>query len=114
MKRRNRPAETLPVLQGVHEVLQDLAPELLKAVVERLSHKEGRDVMDRVMRLNEVKRITGLSRTTIWELERAGRFPKHVQLTAKAIGWLESQIDGWMETLAAPPPTEPARRPNLR
>ncbi len=45
--------------------------------------------MDRVMRLNEVKRITGLSRTTIWEMERDGRFPKHVQLTAKAIGWLE-------------------------
>lgn len=70
--------------------------------------------MDCVMRLSEVKRITGLSRTTIWEMERAGKFPKHAQLTAKSIGWLESQIDGWMETLAAPPIPEPERRPNLR
>jgi predicted DNA-binding transcriptional regulator AlpA len=70
--------------------------------------------MDRVMRLNEVKRLTGLSRTTIWEMELAGRFPKHVQLTAKAIGWLSSQIDGWMEDLTALPTREPERRPNVR
>jgi len=69
--------------------------------------------MDRVLRLNEVKRITGLSRTTIWQLERAGRFPKHVRLTGKAIGWLESQISGWVYGLAAPLP-EPERRPNVR
>ena len=70
--------------------------------------------MDRVMRLSEVKRITGLSRTTIWEMERAGRFPKHIRLTAKAIGWLESQIAEWIGELAAPPMTEPDRRPNVR
>jgi predicted DNA-binding transcriptional regulator AlpA len=70
--------------------------------------------MDRVMRLTEVKRVTGLSRTTIWEMERAGKFPKHVQLTAKAIGWLESQIGSWMEALGAPPTPEPDRRPNVR
>ena len=70
--------------------------------------------MDRVLRLDEVKRITGLSRTTIWAMERTGRFPKHVQLTGKSIGWLESQIGGWMEALAAPPQPEPDRRPNLR
>jgi hypothetical protein len=44
MKRRihsESPAETLPAPRGFHEVLQDLEPEMLKAVVERLSHKEG-------------------------------------------------------------------------
>ncbi|MEP7307502.1 MAG: AlpA family phage regulatory protein [Acidobacteriota bacterium] len=70
--------------------------------------------MDRVLRLNEVKRITGLSRTTIWQMERSGKFPKHVRLTGKAIGWLESQIGGWMYALAAPPMPEPERRPNVR
>ena len=70
--------------------------------------------MDRVLRLNEVKRVTGLSRTTIWEMERTGRFPKHVQLTGKAIGWLESQIGEWMQALVAPRAPEPDRRPNLR
>ena len=70
--------------------------------------------MDRVMRLNEVKQITGLSRTTIWEMERAGRFPKHVRLTTKSIGWLESHICAWMEGLTTPDPSEPEPRPNLR
>jgi predicted DNA-binding transcriptional regulator AlpA len=83
-------------------------------IPSKVKHLEKEKVMDRVIRLNDVKRITGLSRTTIWEMERAGKFPKHLQLTAKAIGWLESQIVSWMEALTAPPPTEPERRPNIR
>ena len=42
--------------------------------------------MDRVLRFPEVKRLTGLSRTTIWEQERAGRFPRHIQISARAVG----------------------------
>ena len=69
--------------------------------------------MDRVLRFPEVKQITGLSRTTIWEQEKVGKFPKHLQLTARSVGWRESDIHGWMEALSRPEP-EPARRPNLR
>ncbi len=69
--------------------------------------------MDRVLRFPEVRQITGLSRTTIWEQERAGRFPKHLQLTARSVGWRESDIHQWMQALSLPE-AEPARRPNLR
>jgi prophage regulatory protein len=70
--------------------------------------------MDRVLRFPEVKRLTGLSRTTIWEQERAGTFPRHIQISARAVGWFESHICAWLEALAKGPAEEPARRPNLR
>lgn len=51
---------------------------------------------DRIIRLEVVLYLTGLSRTTIWRLQRAGKFPKSRKLSARAVGWLESEITGWM------------------
>ncbi len=70
--------------------------------------------MDRVLRFPEVKRLTGLSRTTIWEQEKTGKFPKHIQISARAVGWFESHVSAWLEALEQGPGEEPARRPNLR
>ena len=70
--------------------------------------------MDRMLRFPEVKRLTGLSRTTIWEQEKAGKFPRHIQISARAVGWLESHVSAWLEGLAKGPEEEPARRQNLR
>ena len=47
-----------------------------------------------------VRDRTGLSRSTIWRLERR-RFPKHRQLSANAVGWLEAEIDDWVRSRAA-------------
>jgi len=43
-----------------------------------------------------VKSRTGLSRSTIYQRIGAGTFPKPVNLGARAVGWLESEIDGWL------------------
>ncbi len=51
---------------------------------------------DRFLREPEVKRITGLSRTTRWRLERRGEFPRRRILSRNAVGWLASQIETWM------------------
>ena len=45
---------------------------------------------DRFIREAEVQRITGLSRTTRWRLEREGKFPSRRQLSENAVAWLES------------------------
>jgi prophage regulatory protein len=65
--------------------------------------------MDRILRAREVSDVTGLSRTTIWKLSRAGLFPRKVKLTTRAIGWRASEVSAWV----AAKPKEPARRPNL-
>jgi len=56
---------------------------------------------DRFIRETEVQRITGLSRTTRWRLERAGEFPSRRRLSANAVGWLEREIRSWVASRAA-------------
>ena len=51
---------------------------------------------DRILRDEEVRNRTGLSRTTRWRLVRAGKFPRPVRLTEHAIGWRESAIEEWL------------------
>lgn len=51
----------------------------------------------RIIREPEVKRLTGLSRSQRWRLTRAGIFPHHVQLSERALGWVESEIMQWVK-----------------
>ncbi len=51
---------------------------------------------DRFMREPEVRRITGLSRTTRWRMERRGEFPRKKRISKNAVAWLASEIRSWM------------------
>ena len=50
-----------------------------------------------IKRRPEVEAKTGLSRSTIYEKMKSGTFPKPVKLGPRAVGWLESDIDAWLE-----------------
>ena len=50
----------------------------------------------RIMRLPEVKAITGLSRSTIYFRMALGTFPKQIPLGGRAVGWLEAEIQNWL------------------
>jgi prophage regulatory protein len=41
------------------------------------------------------------SKAHLWRLERAGKFPKRVPLGQSRHGWLDSEIDAWIEQRAA-------------
>jgi len=49
------------------------------------------------MRLPEVKLVTGLSRSTIYFRIALGTFPKQVSLGGRAVGWLENEIQEWLQ-----------------
>ena len=53
-------------------------------------------LQDRFMREAEVRRLTGLSRTTRWRLEKRDKFPKRRRISDNAIAWLESEVRAWM------------------
>ncbi len=53
---------------------------------------------EKILRLPQVMERTGLSRSMIYFLISIGEFPKQVKLTLRTVGWLESQIDGWIES----------------
>jgi prophage regulatory protein len=45
----------------------------------------------------EVHRLVGLSRATVWRLERAGRFPRRCRLAPGSIGWVAQEVADWIE-----------------
>lgn len=51
----------------------------------------------KILRLNEVLAITGLSASTVWRLEKQGVFPRRVKLSMRAVGWHYSDIKDWVD-----------------
>src|SRR5271169_5987160 len=54
------------------------------------------EITDRIIREPECERITGLSRSTRWRLERAGDFPRRRRISAGCSGWLASELAVWV------------------
>ncbi|MEZ8197430.1 helix-turn-helix transcriptional regulator [Vibrio splendidus] len=50
-----------------------------------------------IIRLPEVMRRTGLSRSTIYLHMSKGHFPKSVSLGERAIGWVETDVEQWLD-----------------
>jgi predicted DNA-binding transcriptional regulator AlpA len=52
----------------------------------------------RMIDCREVMDRTGLSRTTLWRLERARAFPPRRRLTSNRVGWIENEIEEWLRS----------------
>lgn len=50
----------------------------------------------RILRRAEVEAKTGFKRAHIYNLMRAGKFPKALRLGVRAVGWDSAEIDGWI------------------
>lgn len=50
----------------------------------------------RLLRLPEVARLTGLQRSSLYEMARQGEFPKPRQLTARAVAWRADEVSQWI------------------
>ena len=70
----------------------------------------------RLLRIRQVMQVTGLSRMTIYRLERAGNFPQRRRLGMNSVAWLEGDVSQWVDSrpLACAQPERieklPARR----
>ncbi len=50
-----------------------------------------------IMRSPEVIALVGVSRTTLWRMERDGIFPKRVQVSVRAVGWRREMVEKWIQ-----------------
>ena len=50
-----------------------------------------------IIRLPQTIQKTGLSRSTIYSLIARGEFPQKIQLATRSIGFLESEVNDWIE-----------------
>jgi prophage regulatory protein len=55
----------------------------------------------RLLRLNEVKRCTGLSKSSIYNQISDGTFPQPVPIGARAVAWVEDEIQEWINNRIA-------------
>lgn len=52
---------------------------------------------DKIIDIKEVQKLTNLSRTSIWRLERSGKFCARVQLTGSRVGWRYNEVQEWIK-----------------
>lgn len=61
--------------------------------------KSRQGVIDRLVRLKELKTIVGYSSTSIWRRCKDGSFPHAVRLgPGSAIAWRLSEVEAWMNS----------------
>lgn len=53
---------------------------------------------DVIIRKPEIRKITGLSDSTIWRLEKAKKFPQRRRISSTACGWLLSEVLAWVRS----------------
>lgn len=52
-----------------------------------------------VLRAAAVCRRTGLSRATLYRYVKAGSFPRPIPLGPRAVGWIEAEVEKWIECM---------------
>lgn len=66
-----------------------------------MNHSLSNKVVDhnqRILRIKELVARLQLAKSTIYELQSKNRFPKSFKITGgRAAGWLESDINNWIE-----------------
>ena len=53
--------------------------------------------MEQIIKLSELKDIVGLSRSSIYRMSSEGKFPKPIKLGERSSGWLQSEVEQWIE-----------------
>lgn len=81
-------------LQAAH-LLQE-ALTLLRGDATLPPMQMAKRASDRLLRLPEVERLTGLRRSAIYEQMRRGIFPRSVKTGQRTAAWPESTVQSWI------------------
>lgn len=61
---------------------------------------------DRLIRLAEVERVTGLKKSNLYLLMKRGAFPPSIRLTGRCVCWPETQVLQWVQDRIAGVPVD--------
>jgi prophage regulatory protein len=70
-----------------------IAPKIAKGILDNPTSKP----QGRILGLNDVIKMTGLSRSTIWKMHKVGKFPRRRNLGPRCVGWLDTEVYAWIE-----------------
>jgi len=55
----------------------------------------------RILKRPTVEAITGLSRSSLYAKMQKGSFPTAISLGERSVGWLEHEVQAWLENRVA-------------
>ncbi len=50
----------------------------------------------RILRLAQVRAMTGLGRSFIYQLQAQKLFPQRIKIGLRAVGWIEDEVEQWV------------------
>lgn len=50
-----------------------------------------------IIRMEQMIKMTGLSKSTIWRLEKSGNLPTRIQLSKRSVGWELEAIENFLK-----------------
>lgn len=65
-------------------------------------HSHTTEHPDRILRLPLVLERTGLTKSTLYRMIAARRFPSPVRLSSRIVGWRQTDIERWSHSLTSP------------
>ena len=72
-----------------------MAPQPDRRVQDERNSDLTKDSDVILLRLPEVKAMTGLSKSSLYALIREGTFPAPVRLGPRAVAWVKSEVRQW-------------------
>jgi prophage regulatory protein len=73
-------------------------------------HASANNQLDvRLLRLPDVLRRVGLSRSMVYQLAADGRFPAPVRLTSRTSAWRSDDVQAWIDSRHPTAPPEVSR-----
>jgi predicted DNA-binding transcriptional regulator AlpA len=107
----NIPLESLALIRGQNKISfiqldsnhieffgYQLIEFLIGSVTQANTTQAQSVTSDRMIRTAELTKMVGMSRTTIWRMEKSGEFPARVSLGAGSIAWRLSEINQWIQS----------------
>ena len=97
------PARFVAQGQGLDDDRAMRAAHLLQEALDLLGQGAAQplgpssDRHDRLLRLPEVQRLTGLGRSVIYQQMRDGVFPRSIKIGPRAASWSEAAVYGWIQ-----------------
>lgn len=53
--------------------------------------------MNKILRIWDVMELTGLSRSSLYQMIQIGDFPRPIELGKRCVGWVASEVEDWIQ-----------------
>ena len=87
--------DLMPTLRRVEMSLEKMQQDIND--LKQRNNISAKVIENKFLKLPEIREITKLSRTSIYDYVKEGKLPKPVKIGSRSSVWLQSEVLKWME-----------------